>query len=43
MTTSEMARHLNVSASSIERKMRMAIAWLHHYLTHHPGAGESQP
>ena len=32
MTTHEIAEHLGVSTSTVERQMRIALAWLHRYL-----------
>jgi RNA polymerase sigma factor (TIGR02999 family) len=43
MTVPEMARRLDVSSSSVERRMRLAIAWLHRYLTSRSGSEESRP
>ena len=39
LTTEEIAAQLGVSASTVEREMRVALAWLHRYLKTYEGCG----
>jgi RNA polymerase sigma-70 factor, ECF subfamily len=39
LTTEEIAAQLGVSASTVEREMRIALAWLYRYLKTHEGCG----